>query len=321
MAVNIGIIGYRNHAKTLIHLLEKNQSCNLTTIYHPSKKIDDSRITNNFDDLLKCDAIFIASPNHTHYPYIQKLEEFHGYIFCEKPPVTNVDELNMIENFSTIRKHKIFFNFNYRFSELGSIFKKYLESDVLGKILHISIISSHGFAFKQNYLDSWRSKNTHSLLYTLSIHYLDLLNYVLKDFKMYYFPKNFSERGNSFDTNFILASNSNGITTSILTSYSTCYLDEVLILGTNGFLTIRDNTLSIFSPRDSFDSNGLFTTPPIHYKNKFDLYSDYQKSLEESVNYFIGIVNKKEKIDLTFFKTSVHTCKMLFRLQNSIKET
>ena len=92
MVLNFGIIGYRNHAGKLISFLEKNSECKINCIYHPTKSLDD-RFTNNFSDLYDCDAVIIASPNKTHYQYVEKLtKNFNGYIFCEKPPVIKNEE-------------------------------------------------------------------------------------------------------------------------------------------------------------------------------------------------------------------------------------
>ena len=72
LAVKIGIIGYQNHAMRLLSLLEERDDCEISSIYHPEKSINDSRGTKNIDDLYKCDAVLIASPNHTHFTYIEK---------------------------------------------------------------------------------------------------------------------------------------------------------------------------------------------------------------------------------------------------------
>ena len=111
LVLNLGVIGYRKHAGKLISFLEKNSECKINYIYHPTKSLDD-RFTNSFSNLYDCDAVIIASPNKTHYEYIEKLtKNFKGYIFCEKPPVTSFTELENLEKMPTNWKQKIFFNF------------------------------------------------------------------------------------------------------------------------------------------------------------------------------------------------------------------
>ena len=79
MTRKIGFIGYRNHAKKLLDIVENKENFEISKIYHPTKNIDDSRITNNLKDLHECDGVFIASPNNTHFEYLKEMiENFKG---------------------------------------------------------------------------------------------------------------------------------------------------------------------------------------------------------------------------------------------------
>ena len=115
LVVKLGVIGYKNHAKRLLNILDHKRDCHVEFIYHPTKKFKDVRCTNNLEDLLLCDGILISSPNDTHFSYLKKLEKFNGYIFCEKPPVVLRSELNSLRKFKIGKKRKICFNFNFRF--------------------------------------------------------------------------------------------------------------------------------------------------------------------------------------------------------------
>ena len=120
MTHKIGFIGYRNHAKKLLDIVEENVGFEVSQIYHPSKNIDDSRITNNLKDLYECDGVFIASPNNTHSEYLEKIvENSNCLIYCEKPPVTSGEGIEYLEKLSNEQKKRIFFGFNLRFSELN----------------------------------------------------------------------------------------------------------------------------------------------------------------------------------------------------------
>jgi len=319
LVINIGFIGYRNHAARLLDLLEQRSDCKINFIYHPTKSFNDTRVTNNFSQLLKCDAILIASPNHTHYEYLKNLlENFKGYIFCEKPPVTTLIEIEKLENLDIEKKSRLFFNFNYRFSNINTNLKNQLNSDVIGKIIHVNMIYTHGLAFKKEYLNSWRAdgkKNLHNIAETVSIHYLDLLNLHFGDIeKMVYFPRLVSEKGTSYDTDYLTLQYKNGITASILNSYASPSIDDITIIGTNGYFTIKNNELSIYSPRDTFNSKGFFLSPPIVYKHSFSMETDYQDSLQKSLNYFISHIKEKIPIDLDHFNASLRTNKIILNL-------
>ena len=318
MVVVIGIIGYQNHAKRLISLIESNPKSKLKYIFHPKKKLDDKRSTNCFTDLLQCDAIIISSPNDTHYQYLKKLETFTGYIFCEKPLVSNLDELKKLKKLQINTKRKIFFNFNYRFSELDKLLKTYSNSKKLGQLIKIEIIASQGLAFKKEYIGSWRSnghKNKHVLLDTVSIHYLDLIinNFGLSK-NQFYFPKIISKNGTSYDTAHLLFEYKN-FNISIMNSYATPFLGELSIIGTNGYLLIKNNTLEIRSPRNTFDKNKLFIVPPIILRKKFNMQQDYDISLKKSLEFFISHVRQKIPFKKELFETSLKTTNLIFKIK------
>ena len=275
LALKIGFIGYRNQAERLINIIKSRTDSKIKCIYHPTKTFDDSLFTNNFDDLLECDAVIISSPNNTHFEYITKLQNFDGYIFCEKPPVTSLNELEELKKNTELKTTRIFFNFNHRFSQFSNILGNKKIIDQLGIINHIQIISTHGLAFKKEYPTSWRADggdNLHNILETVTIHYIDLLNYHFGKIKSkFYSPKLISKNGSSFDSCHLLLSYENGITSSIFNSYASPLVNEICILGTNGILNIRNNELTIRCPRDTFDSKGFFISSPIKHKEAFHM--------------------------------------------------
>lgn len=322
MVIKLGFIGYRNHAKRLIDIIEQRTDCTVSRIYHPTKPVNDLRVTNDLSKLFDCDAIVIASPNSTHFDYIQKLDDFSGYILCEKPPAISLEELDNIERLPKQKKIKLFFNFNYRFSGLSEKIGNYLNSEVLGKIIHIDIIATHGLAFKQEYQNSWRAngkENIHNLLDTVTVHYLDLINFHLSNnFSHYYLPRLLSSNGTSYDTNLLILQYDAGPTVSILNSYATSYMNELLVIGTNGYLSIRNDTFEIRSPRDTFDEKGFFISPPISQNNAFQMQEDYNMSLRKSLDYFITRVKENDNLDLDHFDASISTTRLLFKIKNNL---
>ena len=321
LVLNLGIIGYRKHAGKLISYIEKRSDCKMNFIYHPTKKLEDERCTNNLSDLYNCDAILISSPNDTHFEYMKKLtQKFSGYIFCEKPPITNIDELQELDNFSIENKKRIFFDFMFRFSELNEIIKKEIISDRLGQIIHIDITMSKGLAFKKEYLDSWRAdgeNNLHNILDANTIHYIDLISlHFGKIKKIHYIPSLISKNGTSFDTSYVIIKYENDITLSVFNSYATPVINEISIIGTNSHLTMRNNKLEIYSPRDTFDTNGLFISPPKVVTRNFSLPEDVENSLEKALDYFINIIKMKKEIPIKYFETSIETNKIILELKN-----
>jgi len=323
LEVNIGIIGYKNHACRLISIIENIADCNIKFIYHPTKNLTDKRFTNDFTKLLTCDGIIISSPNHTHFEYIKKIiPNYKGYIFCEKPPVTSMKQINFLKNLSKEEKSKIHFNFNYRFSNLSKIIKTNLNSEQIGKIIQINIISTHGLAFKKNYEKTWRANgkiNKHIVLETVSIHYIDLCTSLFGEIQtIKYIPSLISKKGTSFDTSNLLIEYSNGVQVSIFNSYAAPFLEDFLILGTNGFIRIIGNELKIFSPRDTINKKGFFVVPPIYKKQSISIDNDYENSLIKSLSLFINKIKNQEKFDQKNFDSSISSNKIILKLQNKI---
>ena len=315
----IGIIGFGNHTSRIISILEKISNVEIYKIFHPTKIVLENIGTNQLDDLYDCDCILILSPDDTHFEYLSKLSQnYNGYIFCEKPIVTKLNELKKLENINEDKKKKIFFNFNFRFSKLSDIIKKEINDKKIGEITHINIVSTHGLAFKKEYLDSWRSdkkKNHHNILDSLAIHYLDLILFQMGTIKSSnYYPRLVSKKGDSYDT-CRLALETVNASVIIYCSYANPKINEIVIIGTNGYITIRDNKKEIFYPRDSFNEKGFFIKPPMIENEDFNFEDEYINSLKKSLEYFINIVKNKKLINLENFEKSIITTKLLIEIK------
>ena len=83
--MKITIIGYKNHALRLKSILNKLGYDNVVNYNHHT----------DWDHRDDSDAYFISSPNETHGEWLDKLKEKDKYIFCEKPPATNLEDLDL----------------------------------------------------------------------------------------------------------------------------------------------------------------------------------------------------------------------------------
>jgi len=318
LVVRIGLIGYKNHAARLRSIIDKKKDSKIIKIYHPNKNTNDEKFTNDITELFDSDAIIIASPNNTHVNYIKKLvNNFNGYIFCEKPPAMNKIELKYLKNISINKKNKIFFNFNFRFSKMNKIIQQNLNTKTLGKIIKIDINASQGLAFKKEYLKSWRANgktNLHNIIETVAIHYLDLLNLHYNVDKVEYHPLKISKNGSSYDTSHLIITIKNDIIATIFNSYATPLLNEIKVIGTNGYLSTSKNYFEIYSPRNTFDSKKFFISPPLKKRLRFNFKENYDESLKKSIEFFVSNVKKNNKIDLKYYKASIKTNEQILNL-------
>jgi len=284
--MKISIIGYRNHSLRLKKLLITEFNIEPIMWNHN---------TDEFSDLIGSDAIIIASPQDTHVEYIQKIlsESRESYIFCEKPPTTYSSELEYLNDLSYFQKEKIFFNFNYRFSELA----KFVRSNDLGQPLHFNFISSHGLALKEGFKDNWRFKSSNKfmgVLGTVGIHYIDLSHWLLGDSVSTSFDEINISGSRLSDTATINMEFESGCSVNIFVSYATPFINKSELIFTNGMVVLDDGVLDVYRDRNTFDDNGNFKKPKkeniVSFKSSRDYYND---SLEKSLEEFIRVVKKR----------------------------
>ena len=318
-----GFIGYRNQSKKLLVSFQKQTKGQYKVYIHNKKNLlkytntRNTNYTNNINDLKNCEIIVISSPSNTHFKYINFFKNKAKYIFCEKPGVVNKTELNKIQKFSNNLKKKIYFNFNYLHSDFFIILKKIIVKKKYGKIINISIKSTHGLSFKKNsaYLKKSDHKNIYNNIYgNLAIHYINFfINIFYKvDFKninLYSFNK--KKTNDTVSVNLTL---NNLIDVNIFLSYSTIFSKTIDIYFSNCLIQFKDNKIYEYFPRDTFNKKGNFTKPKPRLLNKnVDL---TQKSTINSINYFLESINNKKSF-MKEFNKMVNTNKLI---QNSIKK-
>ena len=85
---------------------------------------------------------------------------------------------------------------------------------------------------------------------------------------------------------------SNGIRVTLRHSYAAPYKINWFCMGTNGFWEYDGKTASLYGPRDSFDSDNRFTSPPLVETMTADHATIWKDSLREAVNQFYEDVGK-----------------------------
>ena len=320
LLISAGFIGFSNHAYKIRKIAEMSGRVKTEVIFHPKKKLDHVKATNKLEDLKKCDVIFILSPNHTHFQYLEYFSlDYSGYIYCEKPPTTSIEDLNKLSRLP-LDHSKVFFNFQERFGNLRKILEKSLKDGSIGDPLSCSILSTQGLAFKENYAQSWRSDiklHPHGVAETKAIHFIDLLSILFGNPKDYsYLPTNRSGNGTAADhCNFSLTFENN-LTANLVMSYAAPLAFEFSLLGTNGLLEYRNNCISVRTPRDTFDDKGYFITPPIRIEAEETEKERTQRPLELSLEYFLSHVESNHKLPKELFEQSLDSNRFILDLKS-----
>jgi len=299
--MKITIIGYKNHALRLKSILNKLGYDNVVNYNYHTDSLEDS------------DVYFISSPNETHMEWIDKLKEQDKYIFCEKPPVTNLEDLGRLE---LLLNMKLYFNFNYRFSSLGRSAKHYIDTKELGKLLNINCVSTHGLAFKESFQDNWRFKSDNlfsSIIGNLGIHYIDLVGYLcgnITDINI----KTGSIVSDKLPDTATLDIVNDLCDVKVFLSYAAPFRNQVTMLFDNGILELVDGNVTLQTPRDSVDKNGMFKPPDyVHlavFNNSKEYYDD---SLKSSIEYFMNCVENNEPISTEHYNQSITSTKKLIK--------
>lgn len=292
ISMKIGIIGNGNHSKRIQKILRIRKLDFF--IYKPKQPTYFDK--EKFDQLKKCNVIFIISPNNTHYFYIKKL--FKGrYIFCEKPPVCNKDHLSKLKK---INSKKIYYNYNFRFSKVAE-FLNYRDKYKLGKLVYANLSLSHGLAQKKIYKNNWRSnikKCPKGVYEIVSTHYIDLINYFFNLLQIEK-PKllNLSKIGNSYDTSLVEIKLKNEGLVNIFSTYNSSLNKNLCFLFENGILEQRNNLITIKGPTLNLDKQGFFKQPKTRKIVKISEGKDYLNSLNKSVLFFLNHVKNKKKFN------------------------
>lgn len=308
-----GIIGYKNHAKKIINHIKKKVS--ISHIFHPQKKLKLKIYTNNLKDLLQLDCIFIACPSDYHFHYLNYFnkKKYQGYIFCEKPPVTKLNDLKKIKKFNY---NKVYFNYNLRHSILAKYISNYKK---LGKLISLNIYDSKPLIYKKNLTNNWRMNQKGTLISNNFIHYIDLI--IFKNFKNLNFGeinviKNKINHNLKIIDNICIIFKHCNIIYNISLSYTNGLEKLYIFHFQNGKVEITDSLLKIYFPNKKLDVNKNFVKPKLYKKVKIK--NIFKESNSKSIGYFLNFVKKKTKFKKTCFQNSINSNKIMLQLLKRI---
>lgn len=332
--MKVAFIGYRNQAKRLMCLVDKLNLCRQFLVYYPDyqtllERFTDEgisckiKLTSSLKDIYEVDAVFIASPTHTHWYYLERLQkEFSGYIFCEKPPCKKIEELDAILELDKKAKSRIFFNFNYRNSIFAQVCKSAIDNGKFGVPISLSFHSSHGLAFKQSFTDNWRNLSNdilENVIGNVGIHYIDLAFYLMGGGERgYLHTTKISEYTEYSDSALITLMTRTGLPTTILLSYAAPFRNTATMMFSNGIIELKDGVVSSQTPRDCFDGSGLFCPPSKEVIKAFTSSREYyNNSIMNTISEFFKIVQGQLNCSMYDFSCSVETTRFLLKLQKS----
>jgi len=291
--INGVFIGYGEFGQSLLKIFDKVSSINWYAVISPNGNAHPKSSTKLPSNVLQSDFIVIACPDPYHLDWIMLLSKlnYRGYVFCEKSPVTN---LNQLEKISRIENLKIYYNFPLLKTPLSR-----LLSSKRKKIGNIDIKWVHNLASKQKYRNSWRSNvniNPFGVGTSLAVHFIHLSFYIFgKPTSSNIQYLNIAGSGSAPDTVNAYLEFENGPCVKIECSYAQLPEKKILIEKKQSNILLYNYNL--FSRiKFNFNYNKInFST-----KNRKFLNSLFIKGNQKSVKYFMNGVKGKVKLEQDF---------------------
>ncbi len=125
-----------------------------------------------------CDAVIVASPNHTHREVLVPLFDAGLHILCEKPVATRIEDARWIVD-RAARSDKVFWTaMEYRFMPPAAEFIAEVKGGRIGRLQMLSI-REHRFPFLPKVGDWNRfSRNTGGTMVEKCCHFFDLMRLI-----------------------------------------------------------------------------------------------------------------------------------------------
>lgn len=216
----------------------------------------------------------------------------------EKPIVSNREDDAWLRKQPESFRSRLQVNYNFRHSDLYQLISNFIASEQCGSVIQANVQMSQGFAFKSGSSDSWRCRLENSLgvLELVGVHFINMWLGLLgkpesTSVELEWNAGNRSNRS-SPDTAFINMRFPSGERVYLCHSYAAPLTNMIQILGTNGTLNYDGNTLLICSPRDTFNNDGFYITPPIIASKIIPYMQMWRSSLERSIDCFLELVLK-----------------------------
>jgi len=181
--IKFGIAGYGKMGKIREKTIRESDESLLVSIFdiaHQKNHDEHVKFCNTIEELLETDidAIVISAYVKVAAEYVIKALKAGKHVFCEKPPATTAEEMELVIEAEKQSKKVLKYGFNHRFHFSVMEAKKLIKTGTMGKLLWMRGI--YGKAGSIDYHDNWRNYKQFSgggILIDQGIHMLDLFRY------------------------------------------------------------------------------------------------------------------------------------------------
>jgi len=323
--IKISVIGKSGNAARHINLINELKNVDLyKVLYHKKCSKSNLPITNEIDEIKNSDGIIISSPTDTHFPYLKHLINFRGLILLEKPGASSSKEVEEMLKWDKSVKEKIIINYNFKHSKLVKIISRIVTENNLGKCLNVNILTGHGLASKSSYKKNWRNSIERSLgvAELVGSHYVNLVQSLFGDFKKssYFFSWNeVKKNGHAPDHVNLNFLHQNGTISNLIHSYCSPFQTRILLTFTNGLITYDGKSLNVFHPRDSFDKDKRFISPPLIDSFDTTIEENWKNSFKDSLKNFFNLIKNNKSLKKEHFENDLVSIKEILKIKNQLR--
>ena len=273
--MKIAYFGYGRHAKRIRNVATTflRGKTNITEFAIKKNTFEadsDIHLFSSFNHAIekfgKPDIVFIATPNAHHLEAFKLcLKSKIPYIYIEKPAIgiesyyrTHIEENGHPAKYISVGYH---FPKNQAFLDL----KEAIKGKIYGNTVSISINTGHGLAFKEDYLNGWRSEDRFEIAYTAGSHLISLAMYLMGgnhviEQNQHVSSKSSESSGDTYHGNFVY---SDRTCVNVMSSWACPLIKNCSVIFTDGIWNYDFQRVKIYHPRSTYDENGFFVSPPV----------------------------------------------------------
>lgn len=258
--IPVGVVGVGGWGSNYLPRLANSRKFELKACYDVDRELLvkacakwNCQMASSYQSLLEdysIRAVFIVIPNFLHKDYI--LEAIHKnvkYIFVEKPIANTMEDAREI--FNTCKDSQVILSVghNVRRRPEFRAMKRLIDRGEVGKVLVVDANNSQSYGVRR--CPGWRldrEKCPGGSLLQLGIHLIDVLQFLCADILEVnaYLTNRYVETGID-DTAVMTCKFESGILGSIVSSYSHSPAFELLVLGTDANLLVRNSSFYVQS--------------------------------------------------------------------------
>lgn len=292
--INVALIGRGYWGSKLEEYIKKNPHMKLVAVCDAQSDLH-KEIYKNPD----IEAVFVATPDETHYQIVKNILVNKKHVMCEKPLALTKKECLELERLATKRKVVLCVDYTHTFSGALHVAKELIAKGVLGKIQAIEM--------RMKQLGPFGREN----VYWLSAsHMLSILDMFVGLKKLTFYKKDLLVYRGKVETG-IIYFNSDAVNGEILVSLNDPRKErQVIIYGQNG--SIMYNPLAVKSLQLIIYKRVFQTVLQPSVNSKFFNFDELH-NLKHTVEYFYNTIKQKSESNI---KRAVLVTEILEKLNN-----